>query len=666
MANAKYPPLGRSFVLAYASSDRNFPILAIRKDPRVENYRIPEDLSPHPDKVRYPNHVFTGAQPTNSDEQVQWIYEILPSPWVPFNRYDDDLGSVTGRKRSVKNEGQKATLSASARTSYEARDGSATVLTETEESWATVDEDGNSLFPVKCRDLYDPSRGAVEECRQLMVPDGTEEGTLVNENNVITQTTYEAYNQYLSAKVVQTYKVSGPQLVGFATNDSGQLVTVTAQRKGSDGYAPTQPTAVKQVEVSREDAESLVERITEAPRVFDQKSVEVQKPDPIPSKFRADKASTIQTSLALASDDVSNPLTLSDEEYAKSEQRASEHVKKVTVTTKDNSSFPVLHGVDYEESFNIQIPYVESIATTLPSSGTFEADPLGDGRWLVRTYNPDDIDSALSSVMVTYPTRHSMDLPPVLQEITLAWDSSEGAGTQWQDNQLYVYGGMNSLVQDDSGSNTAQLSATPQFDIIMKDIWARNLIATSHVFFLKGPVAEVDIMSKLGASMWPVFKPKSYALTTKGVSVSCSVSGSIKRAFSPYDGYLGAVEYNWSKNFNKDRSIKNITLSIPQCIHGPISVNDSKTVTASPSVNIKFPQTPPLNIDSGTQVVGLEVLVNFTETVTETAEVDFYLPPTEPTAVPSSGLYIVDSNVEFYKFGYFIVRATTIDASQLA
>lgn len=663
----EYPPLGKSFVLAYASSDRDYPIIAIRKDPRVENYRIPTDLSPHPDKVRYPNHVFTGAQPTNSDERVQWIYEILPSPWVPFNRYDDDLGAVTGRKRSVKNEGQAATLTAGSRTSYEARDGSATVLTETEESWASEsDYLGNSPFPVKCRDLYDPSRGAVEECRQLMTATGDEQGTLTNEGGVIVQTTYEPYNQYLSAKVVQTYKVDGPQLVGFSTNDSGQLVTVTAQRKGSDGYVPTQPTAVKQVDASREDAESLVERITEAPRVFDQKSVEVQKPDPIPSKFRADKASTIQTSLALAADDLTEPLTLSDEEYAKSEQRASEHIKRITTTVKDNSSFPVLNGVDYEEGFNIQIPYTESIATTLPASGTFEADPLGDGRWLVRTYDPNDIDAALSSVMVKFPTRHSMDLPPVLQEIRLSWDSSEGTGTQWQDNQLYVYGGMNSLVQDDSGQNTAQISATPQFDIIMKDIWARNLIATSHVFFLKGPVTEVDIMSKLGATMWPVFKPKSYALTTTGVSVSCSVSGSIKRAFSPYDGYLGAVEYNWSKNFNKDRSIKNITLSIPQCIHNTITVNETKTVTASPSVDLKFPTTPPLNIDSGTQVEGLEVRVNFAETVTETAAVNFYLPPTEPTAVPSSGLYIVDSNVEFYKFGYFIVRATTIDASQLA
>ena len=187
----EYPPLGKSFVLSYANNDRDYPIIAIRKDPRVDNYKIPEDLSPHPDSKRYPNHVFTGAQPTNSDERVQWVYEILPAPWVPFTRYDDDLGPIQGRRRSVKNEGQKADLTSSTKTSYEGRDGSAIVSNEIEETWSiATDEDGNSLFPVRDRDFYDASRGAVQERRQLFVPTGEEEGTFENINGVITQTSY--------------------------------------------------------------------------------------------------------------------------------------------------------------------------------------------------------------------------------------------------------------------------------------------------------------------------------------------------------------------------------------------------------------------------------------------------------------------------------------------
>ena len=90
----EYPPLGKSYVLSYSNDDKNFPIIAIKKDPRVDNYRRPDDLSPHPDPSRYPNHRFTSTQPTNTDERVIWIYEILPAPYVPFTRYDDDLGPV--------------------------------------------------------------------------------------------------------------------------------------------------------------------------------------------------------------------------------------------------------------------------------------------------------------------------------------------------------------------------------------------------------------------------------------------------------------------------------------------------------------------------------------------------------------------------------------------
>ena len=218
----EYPPLGKSFVSGYANNDRDYPIISIRKDPRVENYKIPDDLSAHPDSVRYPNHVFTGARPTNSDERVQWDYEILPAPWVPFTRYDDDLGPVQGRRRSVKNEGQVASLTASTRTTYEAREGSAIVYTEIEENWSTAtDSDGNSLFPLKTRDFYDELRGPVQETRQLFVPDGTEEGSIVNNNGVITKTSYEVYNQYLSFKVIETWSETGENLTGTQTGQWG-------------------------------------------------------------------------------------------------------------------------------------------------------------------------------------------------------------------------------------------------------------------------------------------------------------------------------------------------------------------------------------------------------------------------------------------------------------
>ena len=326
------PPLNRIHVLGYTANDRNYPIVSLVADPRVAGYRVPEDLSVCPDK-RYPNHVFTGAQPLSGDERVRHTWEILPSPYVPFTRYDDDLGPVQGRRRFVVNSGQEASLERDKKVSYEAREGSAIVSSEIEETWdgGSTDPDLESPFPIKDRDFYDPSRGAVQERRQLVSTTGNEVATLENKDGIITQTSYEAYNEYLSFKVVQTYSVDGPQLVGFATNNEGQLTTVTTQRKGSQNYTPPDPTATKTVEANREDAESVVERVVDAPSVFPASSFSVERPDPIPQKFRV--AIPTETS-EISTEGTAQSTDLLPKELSKSEQQVTEFVKRTSVTSR--------------------------------------------------------------------------------------------------------------------------------------------------------------------------------------------------------------------------------------------------------------------------------------------------------------------------------------------
>lgn len=386
MATTENPPLNRIHVAGYSANDQNFPILNLVADPRVAGYKVPEDLSACPDK-RYPNHVFTGAQPISGDQRVRHVWEILPSPWVPFTRYDDDLGPVQGRRRSVANTGQKASLSSDKKVSYEGREGSAIVSTELEETWSiAVDEDGNSLFPVKVRDFYDPSKGAVEERRQLFVPTGEEEGTLENINGVITQTSYDVYNEYLSIKIVQTYKVNGPQLIGKSTDNDGQLVTVTTQRKGADKYIPPSPTATRTVEVSREDAESLIERIIDTPEIFKANTYSVERPDPIPQKFRV--AVPIKSSQEVVAGSATIP-TLQQGELTRSEEQKNKFIKRVSFSSRDQNVLPkTLLGKATDNDLQ-----AVTITETLQSGDTsevptatktIESEALGDGNYVVR------------------------------------------------------------------------------------------------------------------------------------------------------------------------------------------------------------------------------------------------------------------------------------------
>jgi hypothetical protein len=266
----------------------------------------------------------------------------LPAPWVPFTRYDDDLGPVQGRRRAVKNEGQQADLASDKKISYEGRDGSAIVSNEIEETWSIkTDEDGNSLFPIRDRDFYDASRGAVQERRQLFVPTGEEVGSLENINGVITQTSYEPYNEFLSVKIVQTYKVDGPLLIGKVTDEARQLATVTIQRKGASDYVPPNPTATRTVEVSREDTESLVERVVEVPEVFGAQAYRKTREDITPQKF---KAAQEDTAFEQTVEGTANPnIVLDAGEFVKSEEQINKFTKRVATTSRAITSAVTLN-----------------------------------------------------------------------------------------------------------------------------------------------------------------------------------------------------------------------------------------------------------------------------------------------------------------------------------
>lgn len=193
--NESYPIYTRTYVLLRATYD---PLPAITStDPAAGQCLL----------VAEKTFESTGTQELDSLYiKVQRVYETLPGPWLLFTRYDDDLGPIQGRKRAVVNSDQPAILTATGKTTYEARDGSDNVAWQIEEAW-----EGNS-YPVGDKDFYDDERGAVQQHSQLVVRDGTETGTLTETGDVITKTSYEPFNQFLLKKIVETWAAAGPQL----------------------------------------------------------------------------------------------------------------------------------------------------------------------------------------------------------------------------------------------------------------------------------------------------------------------------------------------------------------------------------------------------------------------------------------------------------------------
>ena len=686
---AEAPPLNRIYVFGYSANDRDYPIVSLNADPRVAGYQVPKDLSVCPDK-RYPNHVFTGAQPISGDQRVRHVWEILPSPWVPFTRYDDDLGPIQGRRRSVKNEGQVATLSSSKRTTYEGREGSAIVLTETEESWSIkTDANGNSLFPVRTRNFYDPSRGDVKETRQLIVATGKETATLTrrstNRLNTrptivdidIVQTTYEPYNQFLSFKIVQTYRVAGPQLVGATTNNEGQLVRVTTQRKDFLGYRAPDPTATKTVEVNREDAASVVERIVDAPKVFDSKTVSASKPDVIPEQFRASKPT--QTTQETVAQSVTTMPTLGANDLEKSEQRVTEFTVRKTTTSRDNATLPTLRGQDYEPSVNIVVPFDESVVASgskLESPATI-VDPLSADFDLVRKFDLTTIETELNKVSLEFPTRTSLSLPPVLKRAEVVWSKSSENG-KYSSKGVFPSPFVGSSSVSESASASGSSSVKPEFIIDLEEVYANNIPTTSYIFFLKYPVTLANILAKVGditkktVTQWPVFQPRSTILVASGESktLRASASGSYSLSgirLSEAAEEAGVQKFQILKTEGSgtggrvDTSIA--VAQIPPCLDGGTQLKantDEKGSEATGTVEINFAWT------GGTGVEGpIAPKVEKTNIVSSGSVLTSSISRTTPSDIPRTGLYLIDSKVDLYQYGFARIYAEVLDAETL-
>jgi len=711
---AEQPPLNRIHVFGYSANDRDHPIVSLVADPRVAGYQVPKDLSACPDK-RYPNHVFTGAQPIAGDQRVRHVWEILPSPWVPFTRYDDDLGPVQGRRRSVKNEGQVASLSADKRTTYEAREGSAIVYNEIEESWSIkTDEDGNSLFPIRDRDFYDPSRGPVQERRQLFVPTGEEEGSLENVNGVITQTSYEPYNEFLSVKIVQTYKVDGPQLIGKATNNEGQLVTVTTQRKAALDYVAPTPTATRTVEASREDAESLIERIVDAPQVFEGKTLSLNKPDVTPEKFRAAvPASSVETSVAGT---VTDPITLAGNEISKSEQQVTEFIKRVRAVTRD----PAAEGTLTGEVFTGELGGGTATVTEKyganpqinPDYGTVaaEKEALGDGKFVTREVvlsNPpvltgQEYDDQLDIVFpftqqfvepntgvgdartevqprdVHHSLKRNIDINQFrTAALNQHWAIADVVNVNLPDRLTGVdilktvtraTGESNSV-----GSTGWTCRATGSSDITYSvrptiiNGYSGLVSATRFVFFLdKSNSTMSSVLSKLtslyGASviMWPVLKPEPVTITLNGGSLSQTKETELRVLFVGNEAQAG--QGGASSSISHDTNLQTSIVNIPPTLHESIDFNKiinggagNEWYTYRLQAAFSAPSLPAGLDEANVDDVNVNVLL-------DSSEIAYYPESVEATTPASfpSGNYLVSLDSESFRYG--LVRFTAVVA----
>lgn len=274
---------------------------------------------------------------------------------------------------------------------------------------------------------------------------------------------------------------------------------------------------------------------------------------------------------------------------------------------------------------------------------------------------------ALNSYLVSLPTRTDLQMPTVLKSIEAIWTydealsdgDAEGTGT------APANGGA-SISAQASSTGQVQVSATPSIKTEYETVFGSDISATAYFFYYNAgtsPMTEINLISRLSTligqtvTTWPVFKPKAHTIVTKGGKVSASADAQANETkLITLDGEEGnststKEEFSWSVDRNID------VINLAPTIHGPISIINATQFTSIGGVSSARARLTGDFSTSASQSASANCIVGVTPTS---------FPATSPTDIPRSGLYVISSKAEPFKWGWVKCSALVVNASQFA
>lgn len=199
----------------------------------------------------------------------------------------------------------------------------------------------------------------------------------------------------LYVRVTRVYEtLPGPVVTSFETNEAGQKVTVTSQRKSSSGYSLPAASATLSPSAQAEDAGVITEQIRTVPTVFARRQFSAERPDMLPQKFRA-AVPDVETSEIVAGTAVQP--TLGQGDISASETQQSLFVKQVSRRSRISPTYPRV----FTETTVTRSGQLATVTSTLddtiqsadtgPLVESSEVTDLGDGRSIKVTTEVDQV-----------------------------------------------------------------------------------------------------------------------------------------------------------------------------------------------------------------------------------------------------------------------------------
>jgi hypothetical protein len=494
-----------------------------------------------------------------------------------------------------------------------------------------------------------------------------------------------------------------------ATTNEKQLATITETVQTGD--TDDQPTATINIQSQALGDGTYVVTKTEVPELFTAKSFTKQRTDPTPEKFRVFIPAESTEENIIGQAQMPN---LASGDLESSEQQINKFVKRKRTTKRNKPSSEVtLNGSQsYVGGTVAKITETYSPTEVQADSGFLiqesRVSPTGDGAYIKETVSVEgwptlisaDWDDTLNALsikrqtiqdpnniaelqipnttkrtsyeavnedrtvrieefapanIVDYvsnsKTRINLNIPPVLKKIEVKYEYQDASGDYEESGSDNVESITDGTV---GASYSANVSATvgikPVLDIVTEQIWASDIIATNYFYFVDDPdnyLSELNRITGLSILEWPIFKTKSYSITAYGGTNTTTLRGSGSKSVSVS---ADREAISKSEGFGESRSYGGDiqTARISQCLCAGISIENS---SAELEKTIRFKTSEQMR----SRLV-------FTSAAVRPSSFE----ATSPPDVPRSGLYVVDSRVEPYKWGYYRAIATVIDASQFA
>lgn len=334
-----------------------------------------------------------------------------------------------------------------------------------------------------------------------------------------------------------------------------------------------------------------------------------------------------------------------------------------TVQQGDGRHFPsqLIFG-----SRRLDIPYEEWVsdwehAQAYVGQPHFEVTKKDFDSYTIRAFG--DVD--LSGFWLTYDgIERRMRLPDVLTELTLTYEKG-GGSTTYTESGVSTATGNYSVGMSLAGTAQASAFTIPKLIPNITETWSFNP-PVSHYFYYGQAFDQATIIAKLAAKLgvavnpWPIFKPESLIFKMVGTRVNASGRATAQGSAMSRGADASATESH-GFGFGLDIAPVIETQTIPPTLHGAFTLSPSSDGESHTGVTL-IGATGIISTGGGGTATAAS-----TGSVTPTS-----VSATSPTALPTSGLYLFDFDVqpdaEFANAGsnWYFAHAVIFDFAKIA